>query len=760
METQALINTQSTINVPAATPAIISQSSYSAEPQSGSLLDYWRAICRRRLLLTACGVTGLGLGLAITLPQAPSYRSTTSIEIQDIKNDSFTKLLNQQQNDSASTPDSLTDIPTQIKILQSRTLIEKALDKAHISAVAGLERSANHTAPWRHLFSTAAPTAADSREALVEKAANNLKVSAASDTRIVEISFEAADPTVAADFANALTSEYIEQNLQARWQMNRKTSDWLVGQLDEMRHKLQQSGDALQAYARSKGLIYTGDKQIVSEEKLRELQVELSKAQAERMEKQSRYEIARGVAPESVPEVLNDNNLRSMENNQVDLQKQEAEMRVTFKPDYSKAKALHAEIESLQSAIEGKRQAIVSRLDNELQESERREHLLASAYANQTRLVSGDSEKSIQYDMLKHDVDTNAQIYQVMLQRVKESNIASALNTTNVRVIDPAKAPLHPNKPKLPINAGGGLLIGLMAGVIGTIIRSKVDSTVQEPGEVGLLLGIPELGVIPASFNKVPPVRALFSRSKTQQECQSLQVITATNSCPKTSDSFRAVLASILFAGARQRHRVLVITSPSPSEGKSTTTSNLAVTLANMGRRVLLIDGDIRSPRIHNLFGLENTDGLTTMLTQIGLSNNVTDNFIRETSVPNLHVLTSGPTLHSGADLLFSTSMPALIARYRNEYDMVLIDTPPMLVMPDARALARAADAVVLVVRAQKTTRSAIQAAYRRFVEDRTPVLGVVLNDWNADSSDYKYYAAYQRPALKQVVVATPAGAR
>jgi capsular exopolysaccharide synthesis family protein len=219
------------------------------------------------------------------------------------------------------------------------------------------------------------------------------------------------------------------------------------------------------------------------------------------------------------------------------------------------------------------------------------------------------------------------------------------------------------------------------------------------------------------------------------------------------ADSFRAVLASILFACARQRQRVLVVTSASPGEGKTTTTSNLAVTLAKMGRKVLLIDGDIRSPQMHSIFGLRNSSGLTSALTQVAINDAFTDTFIQETAVPNLHVLTSGPAIQAGADLMFSRLMPALIAGYREHYEMVLIDTPPMLVMPDARALGRVADAVVLIARAGQTTRSAIQAAYRRFVEDRTPVLGVVLNSWNAKLSAHQYYAAYNEPAAEQALV-------
>jgi succinoglycan biosynthesis transport protein ExoP len=358
---------------------------------------------------------------------------------------------------------------------------------------------------------------------------------------------------------------------------------------------------------------------------------------------------------------------------------------------------------------------------------------------------------------LKHEVDTNRQIYEAMLQRVKESSIMSAMTASNVRVIDPAKPPRQPYKPNLPINGIAGLLGGAMLGIVGIILRARTDSRVQEPGDAGLLLGIPELGVIPAADRRSDAglAQTLFPL-ETGLEKIDLQLGISSIKSLAVADSFRAVLASIIFAGARERHRVLVISSAVPGEGKTSAATNLAVTLANMNRKVLLIDGDIRSPRLHDIFGLDNSVGVTDLLKQVIVDDKLADASIRQTAVRNLHVLTSGPAVHGSADLLFSGSMPSLIARYKERFDMILIDTPTMLSMPDARILGRMADAVVLFARAGRTTRDAIQAAFRRFVEDHTPVLGIILNDWNVKSSAYKYYAAaYKQPDAEQCVVPT-----
>jgi uncharacterized protein involved in exopolysaccharide biosynthesis len=474
METQSLVQTRS-IDI----PATFSRPPYSVEPQKESILGYWHTIWRRKAMLAGLGALGLGLGIGAALLQSPAYLAKTSLEIQDSKDDNLgAKILNPQPD--FATPDSSTDIQTQINILQSQSLIERALQKSQLSGGANALQI--------------------DRDRQLEKVSKNLKVSAVAGTRIVDVSYQATSPVEAARFTNLLASEFIQQNLEARLQLNQKTSDWLTGQLAEVRGTLQRSEDALQSYARAKGLIYTDDKQTVSEDKLRELQTGLLNAQADRVAKQAKFEIAQTANPDSVPEALNDPSLRAMEVNVTDLRKQAAEMAVTFKPDYIKTKRLQAEIDSIDGAIKQKRAEIIQRMDNELQESRRREELLAGAYAKQTRQVSSDSENSIQYDVLKHDVDTNRQIYQVMLQRVKESSITSALKAPNVRVIDPARVPSHPYKPNLPMNAVGGLLAGLMMGIAGVVVLSKADGTILEPGDAESILGIPELGVIPTAI--------------------------------------------------------------------------------------------------------------------------------------------------------------------------------------------------------------------------------------------------------------------
>jgi len=758
------------IEPPPGYPRALPPPEHFGNEQSGGLLEYWRILRRHKGAVILSCFLGLLVAVLITLPQTPVYQGRTTLEIQDL-NQEFMNLKQVSPVNEDSGANALTDIQTQIKILESELLADRTMAKLKIATPAGLNPQESRIAMWRRALNLPEPAAVPAREAMLKACAKSLKVRVAGQTRIIELLADSTDPKIAAAFANTLASEYIDQNIEARWQMSQRTGDWLGRQLEDMRIKLERSEDNLQAYARQNSLLFTadrqGDKQNVSEEKLRQLQAELSKAEADRVSVQSRYETTRTATPETLPDVVNDNNLRELQMKLTDLRRQDAELATTFKPDYSKAKKVRAEIAALESALARAQKAIVDRIGNEYQEALRREKLLAAAYANQTHLVTRDSEKSIQYNILKREVDSNRQIYEAMLQRVKESTIASAMKASNVRVIDSAKVPEKPYKPSLPINGGLGFSCGLMIGMAFVVMRERGDRTIQEPGDAGLFLGLPELGVVPsASVDRQLTVRLRLKPPAAPDEHyvgrpprsaagplaglltpapkfskDRIQLTTWQKEHSLLSEGFRSVLASIMFVGHNgSRPRVLVITSAGPMEGKTTAACNLATALAKINQRVLLIDGDLRKPSLHEIFELDNSTGLADLLKQRELGEVAAGALVRETPIPNLYVLTSGGQVGVGSDLFFSTFMPGLIARYKKEYDMVIIDTPPMLQMPDARLLGRMSDAVVLVVRAGRTSRDGASAARQRLTADHTRVLGVVLNDWNPESSSKGYY--------------------
>lgn len=734
------------------------------ETESSGLAYHWLILSRHKALWIVFGFAGLLLGFLITLPQTPVYQARGSVEIVDL-NQNFLNLKQASPLAENSTTSDW-DIQTEIKILQSESLRDRVIAKLEKDPEA--EGGAEGVSLWRKALNLSQAAGVSRRQQQVLRAAKTLKVRAAGQTRILEIIVESTNPRLAAAFVNTLANEFIEQNLEARWQISEKTGDWLSRQLDEMKIKLERSEDALQGYARNSGLIFTDEKTNISEDKLRQLQQELSSAEAERMAKQSRFELAQSSAPESLPEILNDGGLRETYSKLTDLRQQLAELKTTYTPEHVKVKRVEAQVAELEQRFAENRDNILKRIRNEYQEAARREQLLSAAYEAQTRVVSGQGEKAIQYNILKREVDTNRQLYEAMLQELKESSIAAAMHASNIRVLDAAKAPPKPYRPDARRSAVLGLLAGVLLGGAFILVRDRMDRTIQQPGDIALYLNVPELGLIPSGGKKPGPAlgaqtgaRPALAGAGRGERREPFELTTFFEKQSIIADSFRSILVSIFFSGESGfRPKTLVLTSASPGEGKSTVTSNLAVAIAETGQRVLLVDADLRKPRQHDIFGMDNRRGLSTLLRRGGElagrdpggRDDLLAALIRKTEVPSLFLLTSGPPTGAATNLLCDPFASELIMGVRSDFDVVLIDTPPMLHMPDARILARLADALVLVIRAGHTSRDAALAAHRRFVQDGTRVLGTILNDWDPKYSPSGYYGyeAYYRADSEQ----------
>jgi capsular exopolysaccharide synthesis family protein len=439
-----------------------------------------------------------------------------------------------------------------------------------------------------------------------------------------------------------------------------------------------------------------------------------------------------------------------------DLRRQIAELSTTFTPEYTKVKRAEAQLATLQAAFDRDRAAILNKIRNEYDEATRREHLLAAAYDAQTKQVTGEGEKAIQYNILKREVDSNRQLYDTMLQQLKESTMASAMRASNIRVVDPAGVPKRPYKPSAIQNVALGLLAGLFFGAAFIVMRDRADRTIQQPGDANFYLNLPELGIIPSgNLDKLRigngrAAKALAASSTTSAGETVLdnrvELVTWQRKPSMVAESFRSTLISILFAGENgPAPKILVLTSAGPSEGKSTVASNLGIAIAEVGQRVLLIDADMRRPRQHEIFAMGNERGLSSILrekTELNGDGSL-GGLIRETEVPGLFLLTSGPGTSAATNLLYGSHMPEVLKYVKAEFDIVLIDTPPMLQIPDARVLGRLADRVIMVIRAGNTTRDAVIAARQRFSEDGTKILGTILNDWNPKSAPNGYYGYY-----------------
>ena len=765
------------------------------EAGPGLLVEYWEMLRHHKGTLAVACFLGLLFSLLLTLPQTPVYRARASLEIQNL-NENFLNLrdVSPTTNEGSSSPAEY-DLQTQVKILQSESVLERVIVKLNLAQRFAQESERSRLAAWRKALGLEDSRPGLTRDDLLRRVSRNLTIETEPKTRLIEILYNSPDPQLAAEFANTLTAEFTQQNLEARWKSTQQTGEWLTRQMDDVRIKLEKSEDDLQGYASASGLLFTSEKDNVAEEKLRQLQEELSKAHADRAVAQSKFESASKASPDSLPEVLDDKTMGEYQVRLTDLRRQLAELSSSLTLAHPAVKKVQAQIAALESAVESKRTNFVERIRTEFESARRRENLLAGNYAAQARLVSEQAAKVAHYNILKRDVDTNRELYDSLLRNVQEAGMTAALRATNIRVVDTAVPPVRRYKPNLLLNSALGLLAGAFFGLGFVVMRERADQSIQSPGQTALYLEVPELGVIPSAhaegsrrFSYYHERRELAVANRdsgngsahTQDLIQVLglgvagaqspaaprespppsrvELVTLQQRPSVLADAFRATLASILYSGENgDRPRVIVLTSANPREGKTTVASNLALAAAEIGQSVLLIDGDLRKGRLHEIYEVSNAWGLSDLLSGVELAPvsepsgsaspdalpsaaPVTDGRYISSGHQNLWLLPSGSPAANISGLLYSSRALDFLKRMRQEFQMIIIDSPPMLNMPDARILGRMADAVVLVVRSAETTRETAAAAIQRLREDGTRVLGTILNEWDPRKTRHAAY--------------------
>jgi polysaccharide biosynthesis transport protein len=723
----------------------------AASPGYDNLLDYWNTLFRHRMMLVRFALGGLLAAIVISLVQTPIYRVRTSLDIQGTN---FLEI--KGANDSTgsyATPESY--VETQVKLLQSESLLDHVIDKLKLNKERPATGWRAFTSRVQRIFGSRLPE----REELIRRIERNLTVRTSGNSHLLEVLYESPDPALAADFANTLVSEFIELSQEERWKSAQGTAEWLTNHLNEMKVKLEQSEAQLQDYARTSGLSFTSEKENLAENRLKELQDERSKAQADRINNQAKFEAAKSKPPDSLPEILEDPTMRDYRQRLTELQRQYAELTATLTPEHYKVQRVQAQINELKSEMQKERSNVLRRVDNEYAAALRREMLLSKAQTEQEKVVADQSEKAIHYDTLKRDVDSNRRLYETMLQRVKEASLATAMRDSNVLVVDRAKPPLLPYRPSLPMNSAIGLFSGVFLGFGFVLLRERIDRRISAPGDAQVYLDLPELGVIPLDeaaasrqiSNGLYPHRSAPALPLSRADCPELATWKRKPSL--LAECTRTTLTSILLPGQNgEGPRVIVLTSPCPGDGKTTVACNLSIAVAEIGRKVLLVDGDLRRPRLHRVFGVGNNWGLSDVLRgDTPLETVPLAHLVRATEVSGLCLLPGGSCGVTPSNLFYSPRMSTLLTRLRTDFDMILMDAPPMIHLADARVLGRLADGVILVIRAGQTTTESALFACQRFAEDGTRVLGTVLNSWDPKTTrgygygSYRDYQAYVR---------------
>jgi succinoglycan biosynthesis transport protein ExoP len=743
---EPLLLPDSCSNLPARSRFVDVQHSLAPGVAGGSLvIEYGTLVARHKLFVVLLPMLAVVLAIAWTVRQPRIYQAHAVLESRNL-NENFLNMRDVSPTAADTTGTFDIDLQTQINILQSETVLRRVIRRPDLNPRLSAAGNSGLLARWR----AGRRVSPQQTEALLSsRISADLRVTARAGTRLIDVSYDSSDPALAADVINALAAEYMREVLQARRQSSQQTGEWLTQQMDDIRVQLERSEEQLQSYARESGLLFTSEKDNIAETRLRQLQDELSQAQAARVLWQSKFELASTAAPEALPEVLDSTILKDYQVKLTDLRRQGAELAASLTPAHPSVKKVQAQVGAMETALERERTNITRRIQNEYEAARSRERLLAASYDAQARLVTEQAAKVAHYGLLKREVDNNRQLYDSMLQHVKEADIASTLHASNVRVIDPAQVPARPYKPNAVVNSAVGLLTGLFTALAVIFVRSRLDQSIRVPGQVASSLNVPELGVIPSARSERSRYFAYYRSGRpprnggkgTPARKTPLELITSQPEGSILADFFRSTVASIVCAGERGcRPRVIAVTSANPREGKTTIAANLALALAEIGRRVLLIDGDLRRPRLHDIFDVSNSSGLSDVN---GKGANALAGAIVPTRYANVHILPAGSAPANIAKTLYSAGTRDFLKRVRDDFDVVLIDTPPMLHIPDARVLGRLADAVILVVRSAQTTREAAGAATRRLIEDGALVLGTVLNEWDPRDVPAGYYYEY-----------------
>jgi capsular exopolysaccharide synthesis family protein len=722
------------------------------EEDSTHLLDYWRVVLARRWTVLAVLLTAIAITMIWTLKQDPQYQAHVMVQI-DRENPNVLTFKDVYQVESAD-DDALR---TQFEVLKSRTLAKRVIEDLHLAANQefqekdpGFLGSYVKTLRESVIPSTKSqPTEQDRLKKVVDAYLERLQVAPVRNARLVNVSFESKDPKLAAQILNAHTKHFIEQNFQYKWEATNQASDFLKQQLDSLKANLEKAEDRLQEYSRDNQILFTDQGRNTAAEKLQQLEEEYTKALSDRVQKESFDRIIRAGNTDALPQLMNNQLLASLMNQLTQLQREESELAVTFSPDYPSRKRKRTQIEETEKAITNERERIVRTVQAEYTAAIEREGLLAKTLEQQKSEVERVNFDIIQYNIIKREVDSRKQLYEGLLTRLNEAGVSADLRASNIRIVDSAEVPELPVSPRKSLNLALSVVFGLLAGVGLAFFQEYMDDTIKTPDDINRHLGQPTLGLIPKMASLSTKHGAGYglygSKSRTRQIAlptgePHVDIIAHDAPSSLMAEAYRSLRTSLLLSFPDTPPKTILVSSAAPSEGKTVTAVNTAISLTQMGARVVLIDADMRKPRVTSVFELKTSIGLSSVLTGAGELRTA----IQETKIPNLFVIPCGPVPPNPGELIVANRFKQLLNVLPQFFDFIVLDSPPICNVSDARILAASCDATILVVKALSTSRRQASEAVDYLQESRAKLAGIVLNDLDVRStgSYYSYYYA------------------
>jgi capsular exopolysaccharide synthesis family protein len=711
---------------------------FFAEEES-PLLHYWRILRKRRWAVAATLAIVFALSVFATLKTTRLYQATSKVAI-------FPETPNVLgfKGGEESSPDYQYDVTleTQAAILRSDALAMKVIEAMHLDQSPEFAGATRPQAEDSIRVSSMQPDPAKAA-ALLGAFRGGLSVQIIPNTRLVQISYTHPDPRLATEIANALVRTFIEENFRTKYESVTQTSEWLSTELADLQLKVQTSEEKLVRYQKDHSILGVDEKQNIVTAKLNELNNELTAAQTDRIQKESNYRLAVAGDPGFTKTSREGTGgmLERLREKEADLDTQRAQVTTQFGTGYPKVAELSNQLKQVRTEIVAEETRVQHGVRDEYLAAVQRENLLTTAFEQQKQEANRLNESAIEYSVLKRDAESNRQLYQDLLQRLKEAGVSAGLRSSNIRVVDVARTPTYPIKPNVPRNLELGLLLGLACGIGLAFVLESLDTSVRTMEELSAISTLPALGTIPLQLSSNGYLRKrLKTMSAETEKSESPALVAYARPKSEAAEAYRALRTSILLSSFGAPPKVIVVTSALPQEGKTTISANSALVLAQRGSRVLLIDADLRRPGIDKLFGFRSRGGLSTLISGV---DKIEDVVVPFTQVPNLWILPAGPIPPQPVELLGSTVMKDHITRWRNEFDHIIIDTPPCLSVTDAVVLSLEADRVILVARSGKTTKPALRRACDLLLQVNARVMGIVLNALDLRSGD-GYYGRYK----------------
>lgn len=705
------------------------------------LRDYWETLLRHRWTVAAVFAAVVVSGILLTVTTVPSYRATTLVEIraESQKVVAFQDVVQMAQVEREF-------YQTQFDVLQSRRLARRVIDRLKLDEEAAFQNADSGPGLLSRLrmgiasimtrTSHHAPASAESADdqAMIDRFLSSVDVKPRRNSYLVEVSFTSPSPHVAADVANALAEEYVDMSLDQRIEAVQKGREFIVKQLGVTKAALEHSEEELQAFARRNEILTVDSKQNIEYAKLSDLNESLTRAQHERMAKEALFNQVNSKSTTQLSQLTSNPVIAQLTSELAKLEAVRAQLAETFTPEYPKLLRTQAQIKALRAQIVAEQATLAGSMRADYEASKKQEEMLRDALEAQKRIVSDLNQRAIDYKILKRETDTNRSIYNSLLQRLKEVEVTEGIKASNIHVVDAAEVPVRAARPRPLVNLAVAILLGLIGGVALAFVQEHLDNSVKTPDDVERYLRLPTLGALPLMRVKRNANRAVDV---------SPELVVVEDPKSPGAEAMRTLRASLFLSTAAGPPQRLVVTSARPGEGKTCITANLAVILAQMGRRVIIVDCDFRRPRVHRVFGFDLDVGATSYLT----GNSDLPSAIRATPY-GVDVMVGGPVPPNPVELIDSPQMVNLVDELSRRYDFVLLDAPPSLGFADVPLLARLVGGVLFVVRAGETPRKAAANATQHLQRLRAKLLGVVLNGVRTGgpgyySSYYSYYSYY-----------------